>query len=138
MTKEELVIKIAEFVANSPNNYVAEEDAIYPKLAGLKLYEAPVIGFASADDELFTIEYKKEGVVHPEYMTPDEWLPGAKTVISFFLPFTQEVKESNRYRIDEPYAPGIPQKCSAEWLHARIEGQCYYECRIPSDHPFIQ
>lgn len=125
MTNEELVDKIVHFVADSPDNHVSVEDAIYPELAGLKLYEAPVMDFAFADDELFTREYKKEGVVHPEHMAPREWMPGAKTVISFFLPFTREVKESNRHKNDEPYAPGIPQRCSAAWLHARAEGQSF-------------
>ncbi len=125
MKKEELVNEIIHFVMNSPDNYVSEEDAIYSRIAGLKLYELPIMGFAFAGDELFTEEYKKKGVVHPEYMAPREWMPGAQTVISLFMPFTKEVKDSNRYRTDEPYASGIPQRCSAEWLHARIEGQSF-------------
>ena len=127
MTNEDLVSRIISFVTNSPDNYVSEEDAIDPKLAGMKLYDAPIIGFASADDELFTIEYKREGVIHPEYRAPTEWLPGSKTVISFFLPFTRAVKESNRSKTDEPYASGLPQRCSTEWLHARIEGQIFLD-----------
>ena len=81
------------YVANSKDNFVADEDAIYPDLAGMKIYEAPLIGFARADDELFITEYKKEGIIHPEYLTPLEWLPGSKTVISFFLPFTRAIKK---------------------------------------------
>jgi len=123
MTNAAFIREIVDWVTNSQDNYVAAEDAISPNLAGLQLYEAPIVGFASADDELFTVEYKKEGVIHPEYLAPEEWLPGAKTVISLFLPFSKVVKNSNRYKTDEPYAPGIPQRCSAEWLHARIEGQ---------------
>lgn len=125
MTNEELIDRVVCFVGNSPDNFVSEKDAIYPKLAGLKLYEPPIIGFASASDELFTKVFKMEGVIHPEYLTPEEWLPDAKTVISFFLPFTKAVKESNRLKTDEPYTPGIPQRCSAQWLHARIEGQLF-------------
>lgn len=125
MTNEELIDRVVNFVASSKDNLVSDEDAIYPKLAGMKLYEAPLIGFACADDELFTIEFKKEGIIHPEYMAPSEWLPGAKTVISFFLPFTKAVKESNRNKTDTPYEPGIPQRCSTEWLHGRIEGQIF-------------
>lgn len=125
MKNKELVDKIVDFVANSRDNHISDEDAIYPELAGMKIYEEPVVGFAHADDELFTDEFKKKGVIHPEYQTPPEWLPGARTVISFFLPFTKEVKESNRNKTDEPYEPGIPQRCSAEWLHARIEGQIF-------------
>ena len=125
MTNEELMEQIVRFVASSPDNYVSATDAIEPALAGLKLYAEPLIGFASTDDALFTTEYKKEGVIHPEYQSPEEWLPGAKTVISFFLPFTEAVKESNRSKTDAPYTDGIPQRCSTEWLHARIEGQAF-------------
>lgn len=127
MKNEELIDKIVYFAANSKDNYISDEDAIYSHLAGMKIYEAPLIGFARADDELFVTEFKKKGVVHPEYQTPLEWLPGAKTVISFFLPFTKEIKKSNRNQTDEPYEPGIPQRCSTEWLHARIEGQIFVD-----------
>lgn len=46
MTNEELINKMVQFVTNNPNNYVSEQDAIYTKLAGLKLYDVPIIGFA--------------------------------------------------------------------------------------------
>ena len=127
MKKEVLTGKIVNFAANSRDNFISDEDAIYPYLAGMKIFDDPLIGFASADDELFVTEFKKEGVIHPEYMAPLEWLPGAKTVISFFLPFTAGVKKSNRNRTDEPYEPGVSQRCSAEWLHARTEGQIFLD-----------
>lgn len=127
MTKEEFIKKIEEFVMNSPENHVTEEDAIYPELTGMQIYETPIVGFASADDELFTTEYKKEGVIHPEYRAPEEWLPGSKTVITFFVPFTEEVKASNKCKKDEPYEPGLPQKCSVQWMHARVEGQIFLD-----------
>ena len=127
MENKELIDKIVNFVANSKDNFVAEEDAIYPDLAGMKIYEEPLVGFAHADDELFFTEFKKEGIIHPEYLTPLEWLPSAKTVISFFLPFTNEIKKSNRNKTDVPYEPDIPQRCSTEWLHARIEGQIFLD-----------
>lgn len=125
MTNETLVQEIIRFVADCPENYVSETDAIEPQFIGLQLYDAPIVGFAAADDELFTKEFKQKGVIHPEYLAPKEWLPGAKTVISFFLPFTETVKKSNRDKTDEPYAPEIPQRCSIPWLHARIEGQLF-------------
>ena len=75
--KEALIDKIVNFVANSQDKSISDKDAIYPHLAGMKIYEDPLIGFASADDD--------------------------------------------------PYEPGIPQRCSAEWLHARIEGQIFLD-----------
>lgn len=123
MEKGELIERIAAFAAGNEGNYISAEDAICPDLAGMKIFEAPLVGFAAAEDELFTVDFKKEGILHPEYLAPAEWLAGAKTVISFFLPFSDRVKRSNRERNDMAYAAGIPQRCSVEWLHARIEGQ---------------
>lgn len=128
MTNEELTRAVLNFAAQSEQNYVTPEDAICPELAGMRLYDAPIFGFASARDSLFTAEFKKPGVIHPEYLSPEEWLPGAKTVISFFLPFTADVKRSNLALHDEPYEPGLPQRCSTPWLHARIEGQLFVNC----------
>ncbi|MBR6678050.1 MAG: epoxyqueuosine reductase [Oscillospiraceae bacterium] len=123
MTNVELMEKITNFVRTSPDNRISAQDAIYPELAGLKMYDDPIFGFAAADDPLFTETFKKEGVIHPAYMAPAEWLGSSKTVISFFLPFTEEVRASNRGKTDEPYAPDVSPKCSAAWLHARVEGQ---------------
>ena len=127
MTKEELIRAIEDFVETDGRNYVAAEDAISPELAGLRMYEAPLLGFAAAEDTLFTEEFKREGVISPDYLSPREWLPGAKTVISVFLPFTKEVRDSNREKIDVPYAEGIPQRAGAAWLHARVEGQTFVD-----------
>ncbi len=45
-------------------------------------------------------------------------LPGARSVVSFFLPFTARVREANGESGPEP-AP--------EWLHGRIEGQDFID-----------
>lgn len=95
-------------------NAVTAEDAISPELAGLAMFEAPIVGFASAGDPLFD-DFKGPGAIGPWHMGPGEWLPGAATVVSLFFPFTEAVRRSNvRGSLDEP---------SPEWLHARIEGQ---------------
>ena len=125
MTNQEILDTIATYVEDNQGNFVSEEDAISPGLAGLRIYEQALVGFADARDSLFTEEFKKTEVIDPGYRSPEEWLPGAKTVISFFLPFTQEVKRSNLKAFDEPYEEGIPQRCSQEWLHGRIEGQLF-------------
>ena len=84
-----------------------------PGVGETVLYGEPLIGFADADDEIFNTFRRKE-VIGANYMSPDEWLPGAKTVISFFLPFSEAVRVSNRVDSTDP---------SIEWLYARIEGQ---------------
>ena len=58
--KQELTRIIKVFPEQSRDNYVSEEDAIFPELAGMKIFEEPLVGFAKADDELFTKEFKKK------------------------------------------------------------------------------
>lgn len=146
MTNEELIAKVTHFVQTSPDNHVSAKDAIYPELAGLKMYDAPIFGFAAADDTLFTETFKREGVIHPAYMAPAEWLGGCKTVISFFLPFTAAVRESNRGKTDEPYAPDISLKCSAAnaidkekgcalGKDQNVCGACLQESHLPPHGP---
>ena len=125
MTKEMLIQKINQFVLESQGNLVSAQDAIIPDLIGMRMFDTPLVGFASTDDELFIKEFRQVGVIHPDYPSPEQWLPGAKTVVSFFLPFTETVRKSNLHKTDEPYEPGLPQRCSAQWLHARIEGQLF-------------
>ena len=77
------------------------------------LFEEPIIGFASADDEIFETFRRKE-VIGANYMAPREWLPETRTVAALFLPFSEAVRSSNRADRTDP---------STEWLYARIEGQ---------------
>lgn len=125
MTNGELILRIESFVLNQSGNYVSKEDAISDKLAGIQIFDSPIVGFASAEDDLFVREFKKEGVIHPDYLSPVEWLPQARIVISFFLPFTETIKESNRSLGKENSLDFSGQICSSQWLHARIEGQMF-------------
>lgn len=115
----------------TPGNIISEQQAISPKVIGLQLMEAPLIGIADARDPLFE-QFKDESVISGDVLGPEEWLPGAQSVISCFLPFTNQVKESNTCG-PEP---------SEEWLHARIEGQAFLVsygqelCRILEDEGF--
>lgn len=113
MKKEFLENQMKQFVMKSSLNYVSGEDAIAPEYAGLQMYDAPIWGYADGKDPMFK-DLKKEEAVGPQFLLPEEWLPGAQSVISFFLPFTEEVKKSNWTDGPEP---------SPQWLHARIEGQ---------------
>ena len=104
-----------EYFGNASENFVPSEKALTPELAGMRIFDPPLFGYASADDPYFE-ELKKPGVIGAHFMTPGEWLPGAKTVISFFLPMSEKVREANRR---DPAWP------ANEWFHARIEGQAF-------------
>lgn len=114
-----------DFAAQSPLNRVATEAALSPGLAGMAMYEAPLVGYAAAGDPYFE-ELRRPEVIGPHFLTPCGWLPEAATVVSLFFPFTAAVAESNR--LD----PELP---SPEWLHARIEGQAFINamCRYLAD-----
>jgi epoxyqueuosine reductase len=107
-------IKSAElFVENSLDNYISKEKAISENVVGMRIYDAPIFAFGAADDKLFE-DLKKPLAIGEHFMMPKEWLAAAKTVISFFLPFSEAVKKGNRRDMSWP---------SEEWLHGRIEGQ---------------
>lgn len=111
MTIDKLMEEARKFL-DGPVNRVAAEDALRPELAGMRIYEEPLFGVAAAGDPLFE-ELRRPEVLHPGVMLPREWVDGAKSVVAFFLPFTEQVVSSNA----EGTAP------SDEWLHGRIEGQ---------------
>lgn len=96
-------------------NYVKAEDALAPELAGVRLFDEPIIGIANAKDELF-LKFKSDDVVTSWYMMPEQWMEGAESVISVFFPLSSEIRESNYSCKTEP---------SFKWLHGRIEGQQY-------------
>lgn len=75
---------------------------------GATAYREPLVGFARADDPLFK-ELKK--AVGPGHLLPGDILPGATSVVAFFVPFTRELVKLNR---KHPYV-------AREWAVAYIE-----------------
>ena len=69
---------------------------------------APLVGFASAADPLFA---RSKQAVSPTHAMPDDLLPGARTVIVWFVPFERSVALSN--------IPG--STASREWAAAYVE-----------------
>lgn len=105
MRLDDLAAAAARFVGESPLNRV-------PELDGLQIFDPPLVGAAAADDPLFAT-LKTPEAIGPHHLSPAEWLPGARTVVSYFLPFTAAVRQANR-------RPGLP---ATEWLYGRIEGE---------------
>ncbi len=113
MNKEEIEKLSYDFFNKSHSNFVDENEAIVPELSGMRLFDNPLFGFASSKDEEFW-NLKNQSVIGEHFMLPEEWLTGAVTVVSFFMPFSEEVIKSNR---------GNKEIISNQWLHGRIEGQ---------------
>jgi len=113
MTGNEVITDAEHFVTTLPKNCISEKVALDISVVGMKIFEIPIFAFGAADDALFT-KYKEANIIGDPFLTPREWLPGAKTVISFFLPFTDRIKKANSKNNDWP---------ADEWLQARHEGQ---------------
>ncbi len=101
------------FLSNHPMNRVTADDAMRDDLVGLRLYDAPIFAVGDAADPLFET-LRQPDVVHPAYMPPREWLAEARSVVTFFLPFSERVKRANAADLRGPVD---------EWMHARIEGE---------------
>ena len=98
---------IAQFVKTDKKNSLPEFEA-------LRIYEEPLVAFASAHDPLYE-EFKDEKVIGPNHLLPTDWLPDARSVLVYFLPFTKEIVESNRLE-------GLP---SGEWYLSRYWGEIF-------------
>jgi epoxyqueuosine reductase QueG len=113
MKREELEQFAGDWIETSQHNFVSEDAALNESIIGMRIYEKPLFAFGAADDMMFS-KLKSPEAIGPHFILPEEWLPGAKTVISFFLPFTDRVLKSNACDMRRP---------SPEWLNARFEGQ---------------
>ena len=114
MTILELEHRLAACLAEDPENRVAQDLALRPEHVGMPIFEAPLVGCAAADDLLFAHMKQRADIYGPTLRLPEEWLPGAVSVVSFFLPFSKAVRDSNREDLSRP---------SDLWLHSRFEGQ---------------
>jgi epoxyqueuosine reductase QueG len=82
----ELFKAAARSLENDPANRLSGTE--------IRFYDAPVFAVAAADDPLF-LKLKEKDVVGPVHFMPQDWVP-AKTVISYFLPFSEPVCQANR------------------------------------------
>lgn len=102
--------EIKKFVKESKENWLDEIEDHY--------YDEPIIGFASADDQLFE-EYKK--IIDTEHLTPKEAFEisfgegsyKGGTIISIVLPISEKIRKSNGLQKEWP---------SKEWTLLRTFG----------------
>ena len=105
--------EIRRFVAESPENR-------HPG-GGEPYFEEPLVGFAAADDPLFS-SFKK--IIGPFHRTPEEWMENiaengvgrAETVICWILPIARKTREANRKETAWP---------AREWAVTRSHGETF-------------
>ena len=112
MDKQYIQTLADDFVFHSTWNRIQAEEAITPELAGIQIFAAPLIGYSDLQDPLYK-DLRKPEAVGPHVFLPEDWLPACRSVISYFFPFTEEIRKSNR----------IGTLPSSLWLHGRVEGQ---------------
>lgn len=83
----------------------------------ITLFDPPLVCFSTAQDPLYQT-FKEPQIIGPRYMTPPEWMPEAKSVISILFPFSEEVRASTREQTAAP---------SMEWLYGRVEGHAFMQ-----------
>ena len=83
------------------------------RYVGMRFFRPPILAVGSAADPAYETLRRPE-VVGPHHKLPTDWLPGARSVVSLFLPFTERVIGSNAV---DPVQP------SWEWLFTRVDGQ---------------
>jgi epoxyqueuosine reductase len=103
ITRESLQATLEEPLTTHPRNRLDSGD---------RVYDEPLVGVADAHDPLF-LEFKRPEIIGDVFRAPTDWLDGAASVVSFFLPFSEAVRKPNRL-------PGPP---AAEWLHGRFRGE---------------
>ena len=98
------------FLGAKPESYKTED---FGGLEGMRFFERPIFAIAQADNPGFQ-KIKLPEVVGEHHISPLEWMPNAKSVISFFLPHNHLVVEANK---SDPILPAM------EWLYSRVDGQ---------------
>ena len=115
MDKHTFTEKIIEIFHTSQYNHIPADKALSNNLVSVKMFDEPVVGITSADNPMFG-NLQSDGVIGKHFVMPSKWLPEAKSVISFFFPFTEAIRAGNR----------LDKSCPSNgWMHGRIEGQYF-------------
>ena len=119
MLLAELQGQMDAFLATCGRNRIEEPASLstLPAAPGpLRLFDPPLVAVADAGDPLWD-RLKDPEVVGAGHRSPREWLPGARSVLCFFLPYHVQVRSANR----------IPGETATEWLYGRYEGGALVE-----------
>jgi epoxyqueuosine reductase QueG len=103
---------IARMQEQDGQNLIGAEVAKKTIYVGKKIFDDVICGVVDADDA-YIKTLKNNAEANIDMMQPREWLAGAKSVVSFFMPFARWIAEEN-IGGDWP---------SEGWLHGRVDGQ---------------
>jgi epoxyqueuosine reductase QueG len=99
--------RLGDIVARHPLNRVS-------RYQGARIYDEPLVGIAAAADPLY-LRLRDDDVIGPHHLAPADWLPGAASVVSYFLPFADWIRAANR-------TSGM---VAEEWVTGRFDGETF-------------
>ena len=92
--------KLAEdFIDTTPFNHLGPHTNDAEDVYGLRVFDSPLMAIGRADDPYWKKLWEPQ-IVGQQFMLPEEWVPGAKSVISFFLPATKKIKDETKELFD--------------------------------------
>ena len=101
MDRKRFVENCLRLYSTSELNRISQEKALANDLVGVTIFNEPLIKITSVDNLKFS-ELKEPTGIGPHHLLPNEWLANAKSVISFFFPFTEEIRKTNRQDMSYP------------------------------------
>jgi epoxyqueuosine reductase QueG len=107
--EQEIFHALTDFVSEAPGNALAAH-------GGMRIYDDPLLAVAAATDPWFA-RFPEPQILGPAFLQPGQWLAGCQSILAYFLPFTQELRDTNQ-------RPGLP---SEAWVSARIDGEAFNE-----------
>ncbi len=127
--RDKIKMLIIEYISNYPNEEGTETK-----------WQEPLIAFAKADDKDFL---KLKELISPTHALPKDFLDDAKTVISYFVPFEENVVKSNIEGKDASRAWAVAYIETnklildiAKYMKTQLNSMGYNSVVIPATHNF--
>lgn len=120
MDRKDIEEFLCSAVLSDPRNLISADMPCAPEDVGHAMFGRPVLAVGRADDPLWEAMKAPEAVGRL-FRTPQEWLPGARSVLSYFVPFTDYVTAGNR----GPGWPGAGWICASRWGQQLLTSVCH-------------
>lgn len=100
--RESLLQEAHAFLSRPGENQVGAEEALSPDLAGLPLFDPPLLGISAAHDPLYAT-LKAPEAIGPWFLSPEEWNQGRPRCCPFSSPFPRRSsRATGRHRMPPP------------------------------------
>jgi len=122
MTKQEIIRIAEDLMKDSTLAELSADAAAQLGIPDCSFFDSPLIGIAYAGDVLFE-DMKQPQAIGPHFITPKQWLEGAESVVSIFVPYSQAVKKANSSCQKDKVAPEyvFAKNAAVPYIDALVE-----------------